>query len=238
MPFTRAARVALSEASAWAKMQLSGEATVSGDLLLIALLHADDPLREHLEAMGLRLDRLEAAVLPEPGPPIEVEEERPAARQRQSKSTPPASRTLAPNRTTRKGIAASSRIIADSVLDDSFLCGELKQLRHDLTQALIRVARCHRLLEARENTKRCGSFSLHRSRTKAILARRRRHAASWKRLQEALRSLEEFGKTVGPDLESRRWNSCVTSLLHAGTRGDSGLYRRENGWPIFVSAYC
>ena len=76
---SRGPRIALSEASAWAKMQLSGEAAVSGDLLLIALLRADDSLRENLEALGLRLDRLEAAVLPEPGPPIEMEEERPAA---------------------------------------------------------------------------------------------------------------------------------------------------------------
>ncbi len=77
IPFTRAARIALSEATAWARMQLSGEATVSGDLLLIALLRADDALRDRLEAMGLRMDRLESAVLPEPGPPIPVEEETP-----------------------------------------------------------------------------------------------------------------------------------------------------------------
>src|SRR5947209_9064456 len=38
LPFQRATRTALSEATGWARLQLSGEATVSGDLLLIALL--------------------------------------------------------------------------------------------------------------------------------------------------------------------------------------------------------
>src|SRR5258708_28660539 len=79
LPFTRATRIALSEATAWARMQLVGEATVSGDLLLIALLRADDALRERLQRMGLRMDWLEAAVLPEPGPPIPVNDEEPAS---------------------------------------------------------------------------------------------------------------------------------------------------------------
>jgi thiamine-phosphate pyrophosphorylase len=195
LPYTRAARIALSEATAWAKMQLSGEAAVSGDLLLIALLRADDPLRQHLEKMGLRLDRLEAAVLPEPGPPIEVEEERPSL---EVTGRIDAFRILdaCANRA-REGL----RVVEDYcrfVLDDFFLCGELKQLRHDLTQALSGLSTPH-LLEARETQSDVGAFlSTKAEQTRSSLAVVA--TANWKRLQEALRSLEEFGKTVGPDL--------------------------------------
>lgn len=194
-PYTRATRIALSEATAWAKMQLSGEATVSGDLLLIALLRADDPLRQHLEKMGLHLDRLEAAVLPEPGPPIEVEEEKPVL---DATGQIDAARILdaCANRA-REGL----RVVEDYcrfALNDSFLCGELKQLRHDLTQALSGLSTPH-LLEARETRRDVGaSLSTEAEQTRSSLVAVA--AANWKRLQEALRSLEEFGKTVGPDL--------------------------------------
>jgi thiamine-phosphate pyrophosphorylase len=195
LPFTRATRVALSEATAWARMQLAGEATVSGDLLLIALLRADDALRERLEGMGLRMGRLEAAVLPEPGPPIPVEEEEPA-------SCPTggidAARILdaCANRA-REGL----RVVEDYcrfVLDDAFLCRELKQLRHDLTTALA-VLPAEHLLAARETQRDVGAAlstqsEQERSSLTAVAL------ANWKRLQEALRSLEEFGKTVSRDL--------------------------------------
>jgi thiamine-phosphate pyrophosphorylase len=195
LPFTRTTRIALSEARAWAKMQLSGEAAVSGDLLLIALLRADDPLRERLETMGLRLDRLEAAVLPEPGPPIPMEEEAPAL---DATGQIDAFRILdaCANRA-REGL----RVVEDYcrfVLDDAFLCGELKQLRHDLTAALASLP-AEQLHEARETQRDVGaSLSTDAEQTRSSLADAA--AANWKRLQEALRSLEEFGKTVGPDL--------------------------------------
>jgi len=222
LPFTRAARVALSEASAWAKMQMSGEAVVSGDLLLIALLHADGSLRERLQAMGLRLDSLEAAVLPQPGPPIEVEEEKPALDATEQIG---AARILdaCANRA-REGL----RVVEDYcrfVLDDSFLCGELKQLRHDLTAALASLPP-ERLHQARETQSDVGVFlstkaEQHRSSLAAVAA------ANWKRLQEALRSLEEFGKTVGPDLgpamEQLRYRSYT--LERAATLGDAARER-------------
>jgi thiamine-phosphate pyrophosphorylase len=222
LPFTRAARIALSEATAWAKMQLSGEATVSGDLLLIALLRADDPLRGRLEAMGLRLDRLEAAVLPEPGPPIPMEEEETV---RDAMGQIDAFRIMdaCANRG-REGL----RVVEDYcrfVLDDAFLCGELKQLRHDLTQALSGLPAQH-LLESRETQSDVGvslSTSAEQNRTSLVAVA----TANWKRLQEALRSLEEFGKTVGPDLgaamEQLRYHSYT--LERAATLGAAARER-------------
>ncbi|HVS34879.1 MAG TPA: thiamine phosphate synthase [Gemmataceae bacterium] len=200
IPFQRATRIALSEATAWARMQIVGEATVSGDLLLIALLRADADLRQRMEVMGLRLDRLEAAVLPAPGPPIPVEEGRGGV-------TPP---LLGPtsridslrildacaNRA-REGL----RVVEDYcrfVLDDAFLSGELKRLRHDLTAALAVLPAQH-LLEARETQRDVGvGISTAAEGERASLAAVA--LANWKRLQEALRSLEEFGKAHGADL--------------------------------------
>ncbi len=206
LPFTRAARVALSEASAWAKMQLSGEAVVSGDLLLIALLHADDSLCEQLQAMGLRLDSLVAAVRPEPGPPIEVEQDRPTFGATEQIDVFRILDACA-NRA-REGL----RVVEDYcrfVLDDSFLCGELKQLRHDLTAALAPLPP-EQLHGARETQRDMGALlsteAEHQRSSYADVA-----AANWKRLQEALRTLEEFGKTVsselGPAMEQLRYRS-------------------------------
>jgi len=223
IPFTRATRIALAEATAWAKMQLSGEATVSGDLLLIALFRADDALRERLEAMGLRTDRLEAAVLPEPGPPIPVEEE-PAP---DPTRLIDASRILdaCANRA-REGL----RVVEDYcrfVLDDAFLCGELKRLRHDLTAALAVLPTQH-LLEARETQQDVGAaLSTPAERERSSLAAVA--LANWKRLQEALRSLEEFGKTVDPDLgralERLRYRSYT--LERAAALGAAARARLE-----------
>ncbi len=195
VPFQRATRIALSEAAGSARLQIAGEAAVSGDLLLIALLRADAELRGRLEAMGLRMDRLEAAVLPEPGPPIPVEEEA-APLEEPNRIDNLRILDACANRA-REGL----RVVEDYcrfVLDDAFLCGELKRLRHDLTAALTGLTAEH-LLEARETQRDVGAgISTEAEGERISLTAVAR--ANWKRLQEALRSLEEYGKTIGPDL--------------------------------------
>ena len=193
-------------------MQLSGEAAVSGDLLLIALLRADDPLRERMEAMGLRLDRLEAAVLPEPGPPIEVEEERPAL---DATGQIDAVRILdaCANRA-REGL----RVVEDYcrfALDDSFLCSELKQLRHDLTAALAPLRTAH-LLEARETQRDVGAvLSTEAEQKRASLADVA--LVNWKRVA---RSVAQPGgiRQNGRSSTRKRDGTIALPLLHAGTR--------------------
>ena len=223
LPYTRATRVALSEATAWARMQLSGEATVSGDLLLIALLRADDALRQSLESMGLHMGRLQASVLPEPGPPIPVAEEA----EPDATDAVDAARVLdaCANRA-REGL----RVVEDYcrfILDDAFLCAELKQLRHDLTAALA-VLPTTQLLEARETQRDVGAaLSTAAEQERASLAAVA--LANWKRLQEALRSLEEFGKTVSPELgrtlERLRYHSYT--LERAAALGASARERLD-----------
>lgn len=82
------------------------------------------------------------------------------------------------------------------VLNDPFLTAQLKQLRHDLAQA-IQVLPATGLLKQRDTLHDVGtSLSTaaegQRQNTAAVLT------ANWKRFQEALRSLEEFSKPL-PD---------------------------------------
>ena len=82
------------------------------------------------------------------------------------------------------------------VLDDSFLSGELKSLRHDLAESL---APCQHFLGARDTQGDVGvnltaSGEQDRQSLQAVVQ------ANCKRLQEALRTLEEFGKIQSPEL--------------------------------------
>jgi thiamine-phosphate pyrophosphorylase len=100
----------------------------------------------------------------------------------------------------REGI----RVVEDFarfVLDDRHLTDQLKRLRHELTAALERVPLAHRLA-ARETQADVGtqlSTPAERCRqdTTDVLT------ANFIRVQEALRSLEEFAKILDPDLAAR-----------------------------------
>jgi len=83
------------------------------------------------------------------------------------------------------------------VLDDLFLTTQLKGLRHELTALLERFSLCQRLA-ARETQADVGTqvttaTERLRENTAGVLA------ANFTRLQESLRSLEEYGKTLDPD---------------------------------------
>jgi thiamine-phosphate pyrophosphorylase len=91
------------------------------------------------------------------------------------------------------------RVVEDyvrMVLDDRFLTAEVKQLRHDL-QAVLRPLDGRDLLAARDTLADVGttistSAEFARSDLAGVAA------ANWKRLQEALRSLEEYSKVSHP----------------------------------------
>ncbi len=93
------------------------------------------------------------------------------------------------------------RVVEDYVrfvLDDRHLTGRCKQLRHDLAAALGRISSEHRLA-ARETRTDVGTLlstpsERRRQDTADVLA------TNFARLQEALRSLEEFSKLLDADL--------------------------------------
>lgn len=93
------------------------------------------------------------------------------------------------------------RVVEDHVrfaLDDRHLTSLCKQLRHDLTAALRRIPTEH-LLAARETEADVGTaLTTSSERTRADLTEVL--TANFARLQESLRSLEEFGKLLDADI--------------------------------------
>ncbi len=194
LPRSRATELVLRGATALAR-ELSGERTTASEQVLLAVLEADEALRAALEARGLDWQRLQAAVRGTEAGPLPLDEPLHLAEPDEQLT---AARILdaAANRA-REAV----RVVEDYcrfVLDDALLTRELKELRHGLTEALAAVPGLA-LLQARATPEDVGTALTtpqeERRESAAAVAR-----ANLKRLQEALRSLEEFGKLFGPEL--------------------------------------
>jgi thiamine-phosphate pyrophosphorylase len=184
MVFNRAAELA----AAW-----TGEHTVGSDALLVALLRSDAALCVRLQGHGLNPERFEAQLPAVERPTITVDDPLVFAE--------PAERIDLGRILDAGGNRAREalRVIEDYcrfALDDAFLSRETKQVRHDLAEALADVP-VQMLLAARETQRDVGT----RISTAAEQDRHSLRAvvhANLKRLQEALRSLEEHGKLLNP----------------------------------------
>jgi thiamine-phosphate pyrophosphorylase len=212
----------------------AGEDEVAGDILLLALLRTDEELLTAVESLGLRLDRLESAILPVASAPLELDEPLETTFSADDSGVP---RLLdaAANRA-REGL----RVAEDYcrfVLDDALLCGELKSLRHDLAAALASLP-ADALLQSRDTPGDVGTAlttesEAERASPPAVAQ------ANLKRLQEALRALEEFGKLYGPEfgrsLEALRYRSYTVEKAilargaHRGRLRDARLYLLVTG---------
>jgi thiamine-phosphate pyrophosphorylase len=170
----------------------SAEGTLSSDQALVALVEQSESLRERLGGLGLDAARLLGHLDPQPA--IVLDEP--------LDSRPPAEEVnvgrildAAANRA-REGL----RVLEDHtrfVLNDALLTGRLKQLRHDLAIALADLP-AGLLLAARNTTEDVGTGlstveEWQRESLRDVVQ------ANGKRLQEALRSLEEFGKLLRVD---------------------------------------
>ena len=171
------------------------ERSIASEHVLAAILREDAALRGVLEAAGVNTTALEMAAVPVAGPPLGLDEPLELAAPTELLDT---ARILdaAANRA-REAL----RVIDDYtrfVLDDAFLCREVKTLRHDLTEAL-QSAGPLPLLEARDTLRDVGTEIATPGESRRDSPR---HVVqvNLKRLQEALRSLEEFGKLVRPEL--------------------------------------
>jgi thiamine-phosphate pyrophosphorylase len=174
---------------------LSNEGMIAGDHLVVALLRRDEPLRHDLETCGLDTARLEAEVTSASSAPLRLDE---PLQLLEPTEQVDAARILdaAANRA-REAL----RVLEDYCrfgLDDRLLSGELKQLRHDLAETLAGLP-VNTLLEARETQRDVGT-SLTTAREQQRQSLTEVVQANLKRLQEALRSLEEYGKLHGPRL--------------------------------------
>jgi thiamine-phosphate pyrophosphorylase len=235
LPLHPLTRAALSQAR-WLTREVFGETAVASDALLVALLRSDETLRRGLEAWGLGLARLEAAVVPPPAPPLELDEPLDLA----AAESVDLARVLdaAANRA-REGL----RVAEDYcrfVLDDAFLSRELKGLRHDLAAALAGLP-SGQLLQARDTERDVGtglSTAAEGDRSSPAAVGQ----ANLKRLQEALRSLEEFGKIHGPELgravERLRYRSYTLEKALVGGAGARERLRDARVYVLLTGSQC
>src|SRR5262249_7261319 len=174
--------------------ELTGEHIVVSEAVLLALVRRDD-VRAPLAAHGLRVGDLESSVQARQQPPIPLDDVPDLGDVTQSVDTARVLDACA-NRA-REAL----RVLEDYtrfVLDDAYLSGELKALRHDLGAALDELGVAE-LLQARDTegdvgTHLSGAGEYDRPSLRAVLR------ATCKRLQEALRSVEESGKVRSPRL--------------------------------------
>lgn len=209
--------------------EYSEDRTIASEHLLWAFLQAQANIRDRLVTLGLDLDRLESAFERMKGPPLELDE---------PLELGDATERIAVSRivdAAANRAREALRVIEDHcrfALDDQFLAMELKQIRHDLTDALCSLSG-RALIEARDTLRDVGTQI-------ALETEQRRHTpmgvlqANFKRLQEALRSLEEYCKLLDPMiarlLEQLRYRSYTlerASLIGAESRQrleDARLY--------------
>jgi thiamine-phosphate pyrophosphorylase len=169
--------------------ELTGESTIVSECLLLALCRCDETLLAELESFGLSFPDLQSRILANRPPQPQLDEPLHLADVTESMDTARILDACA-NRA-REGL----RVVEDYcrfVLDDAFLSRALKELRHDLTAALAELSPLV-LLEARETQRDVGTgvstpSELDRGSLRDVVQ------VNLKRLQESLRSLEEFGK--------------------------------------------
>jgi thiamine-phosphate pyrophosphorylase len=219
LPFAESIPAILHQARQVA-LDASGERTVAGDHLLLALLRCDETLIAELGTLGFSLTVLESAAAGVEGPALRLEEPLDLPEPAERMAT---ARVLdaAANRA-REGL----RVLEDYsrfVLDDRYLSSELKDMRHGLARILAEFP-WNTLLGARDALRDVGTDlstpeESYRGSSRDVVR------ANCKRLQEALRSLEEFGKThsprIGQALEKLRYRSYVLEralLLGASAR--------------------
>lgn len=176
---------------------LTTDRHVATDTLLLALVRHAEEVRRLLDEHGLRFVELESAVLGDSVVPLELEQ--PLSLLEMTERVDAARVLDAAANRAREAL----RVLEDYsrfCLDDAFLSSRLKQLRHDLRDVLEQLP--DELPQARETLRDVGtvvstaSEGQRRSLREVVLA-------AAKRLQEALRSLEEFGKLLGGDIGKR-----------------------------------
>jgi thiamine-phosphate pyrophosphorylase len=173
---------------------LAEEGSLATDQVLLALLDEAGDLRGELESFGLRYRDLRRATT-DATPPLVLDTPLLFA-----EPTEPvdAARVIDANANRAR---EALRVLEDHcrfVSNDAFLSGRLKQLRHDLTAALSELP-AELLLAGRDTVHDVGT-SISTTGEEARSSLKHVVLANAKRLQEALRSLEEFGKVLSPRL--------------------------------------
>ena len=179
------------------------ETTVTGEFLLLGLVQSSAPIRDSLARAGVSVEKL---TRPADIPTVALDE---PLDLRDPGDHVAATRIIDVNANRAR---EALRVLDDYcrfVLDDAVLTDEVKIVRHQLAQLLARIPDAT-LYQSRDTLADVGteiSTAGEISReSPAEVAR-----INFKRLQEALRSLEEFGKVIAPDfaggLEALRYRA-------------------------------
>jgi thiamine-phosphate pyrophosphorylase len=176
-------------------LELTGERTVASEHLLLAAFECDTSLQAVLAPLGLAIECLTADLQGPEGPSLRLDEPLQLA---DSVELIDSARILDANANRAREALRVVEEFCRFSLEDAFLSGELKRLRHDLAEALSGISP-KLLLGARETQQDVGTRI-------STATEQERHSlpdvlsANCKRLQESLRALEEYGKLHGPDL--------------------------------------
>jgi thiamine-phosphate pyrophosphorylase len=170
------------------------------DAFLLAVLRADAGFARTAAAIGLDVARLESILTHNPNPAVVAEPEHKLAvfEPVDVAGEADAARALDANFNRAR---ESARVLEDYcrfALDDRFLTEQVKELRHGLAAVTARLP-AHLLIASRETLRDVGTSvsaaGEYDRGTPGQVA-----AVNLKRLQESLRSLEEFGKLFGPEI--------------------------------------
>ncbi len=195
----------------------SEEGSISTDRVLLAILQNHADLHHQLLAIGVDLAKLRFLIVGDETPialdvPLDLEA-RPEPLH--------AARILDASANRAREALRVLEDFVRFVRNDPFLSGQLKQARHDLADALALLP-AGALLDSRDTLHDVGATIT----TPQEMQRGSLHdvaQANLKRLQESLRSLEEFGKTAHADfarrVEQLRYRSYTLekALLRSGT---------------------
>ncbi|HEV3145963.1 MAG TPA: thiamine phosphate synthase, partial [Gemmataceae bacterium] len=210
--------------------ETSGERTVGSEHVLLALLQWATAIRIAVEAAGLDMSQIEERFHPPAGSPLRLEEPLNLAAPPEWIDT---ARIIDAN---ANRCREALRVIEDYcrfALNDAFLSREVKTLRHDLAAHLERFGSVL-LTEARDTahdvgTRISASGEMQRDSLLHVLQ------VNWKRLQEGLRSLEEYGKClqteVATDLEQLRYRAYT---LEKATLVGTSARERLNGSRLYA----
>jgi thiamine-phosphate pyrophosphorylase len=184
--------------------EVLAESDLGTEHLLFGLLSTDDTVRQQLEPFGLTSESLLNTLEGNPDEGSQAELDADLKLHYRIEREPEHHDTLrildaAANRA-REGL----RVLEDYVrftLDDGHLSKKLKTWRHELAQLLRRIP-SHQLLTARETEQDVGTqiHTLAESKRDSVL---NVVQANFKRVEEAARTLEEFGKVLSGDLGQR-----------------------------------
>jgi thiamine-phosphate pyrophosphorylase len=196
IPLTNALRAVMTHARELASLH-GDEGTISTDHVLLALVTKSDAIASELAAFGFDRDRLHAEIVGASAPLV-IDEELVLAEPVEEFDT---ARILDASANRAREALRVLEDHARFVLSDAFLCSQWKLLRHDFGEAL-RLLPAAVLLEARDTLADVGTAisteqEWQRPSVAAVVQ------ANARRLQEALRSLEEYGKTVSVDFAQR-----------------------------------